>query len=283
MLRIITVLFASLLFVNIYMDGQIRTPSASPNASFTQELGLTQISVEYSRPGVKGREIFAENGLVPFGKVWRTGANNATKITFSTPVMVEGKSLKEGSYAVLTLPGALTWNVHFYEYEGGNWGSYVEKSPAAIVTVSPVALPFSVENFIITINNLTDNSGDLQLIWDKTVVPVKITTEVDKAVMASIEKALAGPTAADYYAAGTYFYNSGKDLNKALEYIQKATKNGDTPRYWQLRMESEVLAKLGRYKEAVAVAFKSKELATEAGNDDYVKINTENMAIWAKM
>lgn len=282
MSRIITSLLISMLAMSTFVNGQIRTPAASPSASFTQDVGLTQISVEYSRPGVKGREIFSDNGLVPFGKVWRTGANSATKITFSTPVIVEGKSLKEGSYAILTMPGATSWNVHFYDYEGGNWGSYVDKDPAAIVTVAPKMIPWNVENFSISVGDITDNSGVLELAWASTLVPVKIETEVDKAVMASIEKVLAGPTPADYYAAGTYYYNSGKDLNKALEYIQKATK-GDSPRYWQLRMESEVLAKLGRYKEAIAVAEKSKTLAMEAGNDDYVKINKDNLAQWMKM
>ena len=282
MSRIITLTFSFCMLILATSVAQLRTPSASPGASFTQDLGLIKVTGEYSRPGVKGRVIFADNGLVPFGKVWRTGANSVTQISFSGDVMVEDKDLKEGSYAILSIPGASSWKVHFYAYEGSNWSSYVEKEPAAIVTVQPQSLPFSVENFFITVANLTDNEGTLELIWDKTLVPVKITTEVDKAVMAQIDRMLSGPSNDDYYAAGNYYFNSGKDANKALEFIQKATK-ADNPKFWQLRMEAVVLAKLGKYKEAIAVAQKSKELAQAAGNEDYVKINSDNIAMWSKM
>lgn len=280
MSKIITLTFSLCLLVLASVDAQIKTPAASPGASFSQDFGLIKVSAEYSRPGVKDRVIFAEDGLVPFGKVWRTGANSISKITFSGDVMVEGEALKGGSYGILSIPGASSWKVHFYSYEGGNWSSYVEKEPAAIVTVTPKALPYTVENFLITVANITDNSATLELAWDKTLVPIKLTTEVDKAVMAQIDQVLAGPTVADYYAAGTYYYNTGKDMNKALEYIQKATK-GDSPKFWQLRMEAEVLGKLGKYKEAIAVAEKSKALAKEAGNDDYIKINDKNIMMWA--
>ena len=116
-----TIIFISFLFIQL--NGQIRTPAPSPSASFIQELGLITVTAEYSRPAVKGRTIFAADGLVPFGKVWRTGANNVSKISFSGAVKVEGKDLKEGSYALLTKPGANSWDIHFYTYERSNWGS----------------------------------------------------------------------------------------------------------------------------------------------------------------
>ncbi len=278
MSRIITTVFAILFTMVSVINAQIKTPAASPWATFSQDVGLITVSGEYSRPGVKGRTIFGD--LVPFDKVWRTGANGATKISFSGDVEVEGNALTKGSYAVLTKPGKKSWDVHFYAYEGGSWGSYLEKTPSAIVSVPSKTTTSKTENFTISVNNIDVGSGSLDFAWDKTVVSMGITTEVDAAVMANIEKVLAGPTAGDYYNAGTYYYNSGKDLNKALEYIQKAT-HSENPRFWQLRMESEVLAKLGKHKEAIEVAKKSMNLAKEAGNEDYVKINTKNISKWS--
>ncbi len=278
MSKYITFLFAIAFLFASAISAQIRTPAPSPSSSFTQEIGLIEVSAEYSRPGVKGRAIFGD--LVPYDKVWRTGANAATKISFSGDVKIEGEELPAGSYAVLTKPGASSWDVHFYTYEGRSWGSYVEKEPALVVSADVTNLPVSVQNFMIMVDNLTDSSGSLEFIWDKTLVAIDVTTEVDAAVMASIKETLAGPSAGDYYAAGSYLFNSGKDLSTALEYVQKAT-HGDSPRYWQLRMESEILGKMGKVDEAIKVANKSKALAMEAGNDDYVKLNEKNIEMWS--
>ncbi|GLR15696.1 hypothetical protein GCM10007940_03110 [Portibacter lacus] len=261
--------------------GQIKTPSASTAASITQEFGLGEISIEYARPSKKGRDIFGTNALVPYDKLWRTGANQATKVTFSDDVKVEGVALKAGSYAVLTKPGKSSWGVNFYSYESGNWGSYVEKDATASIMVKPAKLQMAFETFTIMIGNVTSNSAVIGLMWDDTYVPINVTTEVDTKVMAAIEKTLSGPTANDYYNAGVYYLNADKDLNKALEYVQKATK-GDNPMFWQLRQESLILAKLGRYKEAANVAEKSLKLAEKAGNDDYVKMNKDSIKMWSK-
>lgn len=278
MSKIITSLIVFTFLTVGIIQAQIKTPAPSPKATFTQAFGLIEVSGEYSRPGVKGRAIFGD--LVPFDKVWRTGANSVSKLSFSGDVTVQGEELPAGDYAILTKPGMKTWDVHFYTYESGSWGSYVEKEPALIVSGDVVALPISMENFAILVDNVSGNTATLEFIWDKTLVALELGTEVDKAVMANIEKVLAGPTAGDYYAAGTYMANSGKDLDKALMYIQKATHSGD-PKFWQLRMESEVLGKLGKYQDAIEVANKSKELAMKAGNDDYVKINDKNIAMWS--
>jgi len=198
MSKYITFLFAIAFLFASAISAQIRTPAPSPSSSFTQEIGLIEVSAEYSRPGVKGRAIFGD--LVPYDKVWRTGANAATKISFSGDVKIEGEELPAGSYAVLTKPGASSWDVHFYTYEGRSWGSYVEKEPALVVSADVTNLPVSVQNFMIMVDNLTDSSGSLEFIWDKTLVAVDVTTEVDAAVMASIKETLAGPSAGDYYA-----------------------------------------------------------------------------------
>lgn len=260
--------------------GQITTPQPSPAATVTQTIGLTEVTVEYSRPGVKGRAIFGD--LVPFDQVWRTGANSATKITFSEDVTVEGQELAAGSYAILTKPGASKWDVHFYKYEGRSWGSYVEKTPTVVASVAAIQLPsgMKMENFNILFDQLTNNGGNLEMIWDGTVVPVSIGVKTHDAVMADINKTLAGPSANDYYAAGAYLLDADQDLEKALMYVQKAT-HGDNPRFWQVRREAVLLGKLGRKAEAIAAAQKSLSLAKEAGNEDYVRLNEKSIKEWS--
>ena len=157
----------------------------------------------------------------------------------------------------------------------------MEKTPVAVVTVKPIQAPgITVESFFITIADLTADGALIEFIWDSTIVPVKLGVNTDSAVMASIEQAMAGPSAGDYYNAGSYMHDSGKDLNKALAYVQKATHT-DNPRFWQLRKESLILADLGRKAEAITVAKKSLELATTAGNDDYIKMNNDSIKQWS--
>ncbi len=267
--------------LTIQTQAQIKTPAASPSAKVMQTIGLTDVMVEYSRPGVKGRTIFAEDGLVPFGKVWRTGANSATKIDFSTDVMIEGNKVSKGAYAVLTMPGKAQWAVHFYAYEGGRWSSYIEKTPDLVVNVAPSNMANKVENFLITFDDLTDQGAKMEMLWDNTAIALNIGVNSDEAVMAAIEKTLGGPTAGDYYTAGNYYHNSGKDLAQALEWVQKATKV-ENPKFWQVRREALILADMGKTKEAIAAAKKSLDLAKAAGNDDYVRLNEKSLAEWMK-
>lgn len=271
----------SLVFLaSVQLNAQIKTPAASPSATVMQTVGLTDVTVEYSRPSAKGRTIFASEGLVPFGKVWRTGANGITKVTFSDDVTIEGKELAKGSYGVLTMPSANIWAVHFYAYDKSNWSSYTEKTPDLVVNVTSKKIKESVETFTIGLANVSSTSADLEISWENTVVPVKIGVEVDKTVMAAIEKTMAGPSTGDYYAAGQYYHESGKDLKQALAWVQKATQV-DEPRFWQVRREALILADLGMTKEAIMAAKKSLELATAAGNDDYVKMNEKSIAEWS--
>ncbi len=259
--------------------GQIRTPAASPAAMVKQTVGLTDVTLEYSRPATKGRVIFGD--LVPFDKVWRTGANSATKMTFSEDVMIEGQELKAGAYAILTKPGMKTWDVHFYTHESSNWSSYVEKTPTLVVTVKALAIKaLAMENFSIAVADINAEGAVIQMAWEGTLVPMKLSVHTDKAVMASIEAAMAGPSTNDYYNAGSYMHDSGKDLKTALMYVQKAT-SGDSPRFWQVRKESLILADMGMKAEAIAAAKKSLMLATEAGNDDYIKMNNDSIKKWS--
>lgn len=150
--------------------------AASPTATFNQKVGLTDISVTYSRPSVKDRTIFADDGLVPFGKIWRTGANSASKITFSDDVEINGTPLPKGSYAILTIPTADAWTVNFYPYDQSRWSSYTEATPAASVQASPSTMDTKVESFLIAIDHLSDYGAHLVIAWDHTSVslPFKV-------------------------------------------------------------------------------------------------------------
>jgi len=262
-------------------QAQIKTPAPSPSAKVMQTVGLTDVEVEYSRPSVKGRTVFGEDALVSYGQIWRTGANAVTKITFSEDVNVQGADLKKGSYAVLTKPGASEWAVHFYPYEGRSWGSYVEKDPAAAVMATPVSTSHSTESFTISVDDLSDNGATINMAWDKTRVPLKLMVHTDKQAMASIEKVIAGPSKGEYYSIASYYHSSGKDLDKALEYINIAT-DGDNKKFWQVRRKALILADMGKKKEAIAAAQMSLELAKKAENMDYVKMNEASIAEWSK-
>lgn len=259
---------------------QIKTPAASPSAEVKQSVGLTDIAISYSRPSANGRAIFGKDALVPYDAVWRTGANSATKITFGDAANVGGVDVKAGSYAVLTSPGMKEWTFMLYTYETSNWGSYMEKEAAAKFTV-PVGMGNMVETFTIAVNNLKDNSATIDFAWEKTVVSVPVKFEVHEKVMADIKRVMAGPSANDYSAAATYLHTSGTDLKLALEYIQKANADG-APRFWLVRREALILADLGRTKEAIVAAQRSLDLAKEAKNDDYVRMNEKSIQEWSK-
>ena len=276
-------LFAVLLlvaFTAFTVEAQIKTPSASPSATVKQSVGLTDVTIEYSRPGAKGRTIFGADALVPDGKLWRTGANSVTRITFSDDVMIEGQELKAGKYGVLTMPSSSSWDINFYAHESNNWSSYVEKTPTLAVTVNPNKISSAIETFTISLDDLTAHGATINLGWANKMVPVKLGTNADKTVMASIDKVMAGPSAGDYYNAANYYFSAGKDLGQALEWINKATEGPDK-KFWQIKRKSEILAALGKKKEAIAAATLSLDLATKAGNDDYIKMNNDNIKKWS--
>jgi hypothetical protein len=278
-------LYFLLLFFSVgafSLQAQIKTPAASPAGSFKQMVGLTEVEVEYNRPSAKGRQIFGADGLVQYGKMWRTGANASSKISFSDDVKIEGKSLKAGKYALYTVPGADSWDVIFYS-SFGNWGlpqTYNEADEALRVKVKPIMLNSNVETFTIQLGNLSNDGATLEISWEKTLVPVKIQVDVDDKVVANIQKVLNGPSAGDYYTAGSYYHDAGKDLNQALAWVQKA--NEMDAKFWTTRREAMILADLGRFADAIAVAEKSKEAAMAAGNDDYVRMNEKSIAEWKK-
>ncbi|MDD3004912.1 DUF2911 domain-containing protein [Flavobacterium sp.] len=261
---------------------QVKTPQSSPKSSITQVVGLTDVTIDYSRPSAKGRTVFGD--LVPFGKLWRTGANANSIITFSDDVMIDNKTLKKGKYAIFTVPKADNWDIIFYT-DTNNWGTpeTLEESKVALrTTAKPQTLNNKIETFTIAMNHLDNNFGHLEISWEKTLVAVKIEVPTNKTAMASIENALNGPSAADYYAAGTYYFQSNGDMKKALEYVDKAlTMNPNKP-FWQLRQKSLIQAKLGDKKGAIETAKLSLAAAEEAKNNDYIKMNKDSIAEWSK-
>ena len=269
------------LFLSYGINAQIETPQPSPFAKMEQVVGLTDVSVEYSRPAMRGRTIFGD--LVPYDKLWRTGANANTKITFSDDVSVGNTALKAGTYAIFTKPGMESWEVIFYS-DANNWGTpqnWDESKVAAKVTAPVNKMDFDVQSFTIMIGNLTSNSAELGFIWEKTYVGVPFSVPTDTKATASIEKVMAGPGANDYFNAAVYYLNEGKDINKAKMWIDKATDmTAKEPRFWYLRQKSLIYAKAGDKKGAVESAKKSLELAEKAGNADYVKMNKDSLKEW---
>ena len=265
------------------VNAQVKTPQPSPFSKVEQKVGLTDVTFEYSRPGVKGRTIFGD--LVPYGKLWRAGANANTKITFSTDVTIEGQTIKAGTYAIFVTPNKTNWEVVFYT-DASNWGTpekWDDTKVAAKTTVDVHEVPFNVESFTMDINNLSNNGGTLEFIWEKTYVGVPFTVPTDVAVIASIEKTMAGPGAGDYYSSAVYYLQEGKDINKAKVWIDKAIElTKDKPRFWYLRQASLIYAKAGDVKGAIKAAKASLKGAEKAGNADYVKMNTESIAEWSK-
>ncbi len=281
MKKITLFLFAAL--ASFSLEAQINTPAPSPASKLMQTVGLTDVTVEYSRPNMRGRTIFGD--LVPFDKLWRTGANARTKVTFSNDVTVNGQTLEAGSYALFTKPGASSWEVMFYtEADGGGTPREWDDSKVAAklsTKVWPIEMP--VETFTITIDDVKSGSANIGIIWGNTYVAVPFEVATDASVEKDIAKALAGPTAGDYYTAAAYYSEQGKDIKKANEWMSKAMAMTEKPAFWQLRQQSLIQAKSGDKKAAIETAKKSLAASKEAGNDDYIKMNTDSLKEWGAM
>lgn len=275
-------LFAAL-SLGFGLQAQIKTPQASPFQKIEQTVGLTDVTLEYSRPSMRGRTIFGN--LVPFDKIWRTGANANTKITFSDDVEIGKTAVKAGTYAIFTKPGASNWDVYFYS-DANNWGEpgkWDDSKVVAKVNVATQLMNMPVETFTFTFDDLKNDSAILGIHWDKTYVGVPIKFNTDKVVSASIERAMGGPTAGDFYNAAIYYFEADKDINQAKAWMDKAMEMTKNPAFYQLRQKSLIYAKAGDKKGAIAAAKESLELAKKAGNDDYVALNTKSLKEWGAM
>lgn len=261
------------------MNAQITTPQPSPTGSFTQNVGLTEIKVEYSRPATKGRKIFG--GVVPFDAVWRLGANSATKFTTTDSITVAGKGLAKGTYVIMAKPGASEWEIIFNKNPTASAFGFKEEDNVLKVKVPSQQLPFAVESFTMMIGDITGTGASFDIMWENTIVRVPFTNDVDSKVMAQIKQKLDGPTQNDFYAMSTYYFEAGKDLKMALDFCDKAFAKGE-PRFWMLRHKSLIQAKLGDKKGAVETAKKSLALAQEAKNPDYIRMNEASIKEWSK-
>ena len=270
--------FAVLLTFSV--NAQIKTPQPSPLAKISQEVGLSKVDVEYSRPSAKGRKIFGE--LVPFGEMWRTGANASTKVTFGDDVKIGGTTVPKGTYALYVTPNMKDWSVIFYK-NTSFWGvpgkDFNEADVAAKVTVPVVNLAENVESFTINVDNLRNSSFDLVIEWEKSRVSVPVMMDTDTKVMADIKAQMEGPSASTYYQSARYYYEEKKDMNMALAWVQMALDKGGE-KFWIVRQKALILAELGRYKDAIATAERSTELAKAEGNGDYPRMNDKSIAEW---
>jgi hypothetical protein len=255
---------------------QLKVPAPSPGASVKQSLGLGEVNIEYSRPGVKGRKIFGD--VVPFGKIWRTGANATTKVTFSDTVKVEGKTLAPGTYGLYTMPNADKWDVMFTTdlTLGGNVADYKTEKEVLHVQVKPMASAMKIESFTILLSDVTANSANILLLWENTAVPIGITTDVDSKVMKNITSSMSPDDKRPYFQSASYYYENNKDLNQALIWVNKAIEQNKA--FYVVHLKAKIQMKLKDYKGAIESAEQSMALAKEAKSDDYVKLNEKLIA-----
>jgi hypothetical protein len=270
-------LFVCLLAFACTTEAQLKTPPASSTQTIKQDFGLGSIELSYSRPGMKGRKIFGD--LVPFGKVWRTGANQATTLTFADEVTIGGKKIPAGKYGLLTIPDKSSWTIIITkQLDVTSPAAYKQESDVVRVQATPVSVKGKAETFTMQFANVKPTSIELHMMWDQTDVALPITTEVETRVMAQIAETMKkGDSTAPYFPAALYYLDNGKDLNQALEWFNKAVAQNPKA-FWAYYQRANCLAKLGKKQDAVESANKSIELAKEAKNDDYVALNQKLLA-----
>ena len=266
------------LLLSITTLAQVQTPQASPLAEFTQIVGLTEIKITYSRPAMKGRKIIGD--LVPYGAIWRTGANDNSLISFSDDVLVGNKFLKAGKYSLYTRPEKSNWEVYFYNKtdNSGLPKPWDESLIAASLNVKTKSVSEARENFTISIESINNDGAFIRLAWEKTEINIPLLVPTDEKAMSTIEKTLSkNPAPSDYYKAAVYFRESGKDLKKAKKWIAYAIKK-DPGKFWMYRQQALILIGLGEKKGAIEASKNSLKYAKKAGNQDYVRMNTKTIA-----
>lgn len=264
------------------LSAQVVTPKASPAAKLQQKVGLADIQIEYARPGAKGRVIFGD--LIPYGQMWRLGANENTKISTSEALIFGKDTLAAGTYALFATPGQSSWELYFYS-DYSNWGLPEPWDPTKVrlqVTAGVQKLQDYQENLAFQIDALSNNGGTLLITWENTKVSLPFTLNTKAKVLASIDKTMAGPSANDYHAAATYYFNENLDLKKALEWSTKAVEMRGNSAYWMTCLKAQLQAANGDYKGAIETAKISIEAAKADGDDAYVRANEKSIAEWSK-
>ena len=268
-----------LIAASLVTQAQVQTPQPSTASTVTNVVGLTEVKIEYSRPKAKGRKIFGATAdvLTPFGKLWRTAANTGSKITFSDDVKFGGMDVPKGTYLLLSIPGAAEWTVILYKdvAMGGNTEGYDQTKDQARVTVKSEKLTEKVETFTLEISDFAENgkSANLQIAWENTSVKVPVTVDFDARVMKSIESnTKVNP--GNLYQAATYYYENGKDMKQALEWITTAA-NANANAYWVWLLKAKIQKALGDKKGAMESSVASRAVAEKEKNAEYVKMNDE--------
>ena len=253
-------------------NAQVRMPAPSPTQTIKQEFGIGSIEITYSRPAAKGRKIFGD--LVPYNKLWRTGANAATRIVLTEPLDFADKRIDTGTYVLYTIPGIDSWDIIFNKGLK-NWGidGYKESEDVARIRVSPMKLKDKVESFTMQFVDVKPESCELQIMWEKTVIPITIKTDFRDKVRAQIDAAMQTDKK-PYWQAAQFYYEYDKNLSKALENVNKAIEGNDKA-YWMWIYKAKIQKDMSDNAGALESSKKSMQLAKEAKNDDYVKINQD--------
>lgn len=259
----------ALVLLAITANAQVlKAPAPSSTQTIKQTFALSSIELSYSRPGVKNRKIFGD--LVPFNQVWRTGANGATTLTFGDTVSINGTRLAPGTYGLLSIPNEKSWTLIISKQTNvTSPGAYKQDQDIVRYEAPTTDLPNAVETFTIQFANVKDGSCDLQIMWDKTMVSLPVTTNIEGSMLAQINQVM--KDSRPYYAAAMYYMNNGQDLNQALEWMNKAIEQNpkDLRNSYQ---KANLLVKMGRLAEAKTVATKGLETANANKNENYIKM-----------
>lgn len=252
---------------------KLEFPAPSPACTIKQRVGLTDIEVVYSRPSMKGRQIFGS--LVPYGAVWRTGANNATKISFSTAVKLNGTEIAAGTYAFYTIPGENEWTIILNKGVGQSGTQYDQAADVVRFKATPVKLSdTTIDTFTIEFNHVRDESAVITLVWEQTVVPVKVELDLTSKLVPQIEEAMSATEGRKpYYQAAMFYYDHDQDLKKASQWVDAAIAEREA--HYIVYLKAKILAKLGDKQGAIAAAKRSTELAIKAKDTGYVKMNED--------
>lgn len=258
------------LFSVVSFGQALKVPAPSPQQTIKQAFALSEISITYCRPSAKGRTVFGD--VVQYGQIWRTGANGATTITFGEDVTVEGKAIKAGTYAIYSIPNKESWDIMLYsDLElGGNVGEYNKEKEVARFAVKARPLAESVETFTINVADQSSNTASIEISWEKTRVSFRVEADIDSKIMKNIESSVIKDNK-PYYQAASYYYENNKDLNLALEWINKAVANNPNA-YWVHMLKAKIQFKAKDTKGAKETALKVVELAKADGDDAYVRM-----------
>lgn len=261
-----------MLVISLTTFAQIELPAISPQIKMTQNIGLTEVTLTYSRPSLRGRNLFGEKGILVRGEKWRTGANATTKIESSNDFMINGQQLPKGTYVLLSTPHEKEWSFHFYPYEKLSYTKFLEKEPILEFTLPFQKTNYSTESLLLYFDALEMDAATLILQWENYKIEIPMSTNEHEKILANIEKVINGPSNFNYFQAALYLHETQTNLPLALKYIRKATQS-ESALFFQVYREALILKDLNRKAEAIAAAKRSMKLSKEAGNNDLVRLS----------